>query len=45
MVPRPLDDSPLIEIELPESWKRGFSLMTYFAIAAMLTAFYLFIIR
>jgi hypothetical protein len=44
MVPRPLDDSPLLEIELPESWKRGFSFMTLFAIAAMLAAFFVYII-
>lgn len=41
MVPRPLDDSPLVEIELPESWKRGLSFLTVFAIAAFLTAFFL----
>ncbi|MCD6048703.1 MAG: hypothetical protein K0Q55_106 [Verrucomicrobia bacterium] len=42
MVPRPLDDSPLVEIELPESWTRGFSFFTAFAIAAVLTAVFFF---
>lgn len=41
MVPRPLDESPLVEIELPESWKRGFSFLTVFAIAAFLTVFFI----
>ncbi len=44
MVPRPLDDSPLVEIELPESWKRGFSFFTVFALAAFLTAVFLIFI-
>lgn len=45
MVPRPLDDSPLIELELPESWKRSFSFMTLFVIAATLAAVFLFVMN